>query len=139
MLAVFQTCSSGVFPPVSPHLISLLPVFLPPAPSMSVHVSQAVALSQLPGERRDRTGTVWHSCVGLCVRLCMYALRSAVCSCVLRETDAVSVSTSEHPAMQPLRVSATVAGSGCVHWPFLGLGPNQCVSGCLGLCTSPSR
>ena len=32
MLAVFPTCSSGVFPPVSPHLISLLPIFLPPAP-----------------------------------------------------------------------------------------------------------
>ena len=32
MLAVFPTCSSGVFPPVSPHLLSLLPIFLPPAP-----------------------------------------------------------------------------------------------------------
>lgn len=57
----------------------------------------------------------------------------------LRETDAVSVSMSEHPAVQPLKVSVTVAGSGCVHWLFLGLGPNQCVSGCLALCTSPSR
>lgn len=62
-----------------------------------------------------------------------------MCSCVLRETDAVSVSTSEPQAVQPLSVSATVAGSGCVHWPFLGSGPNQSVSGCLGLRTSPSR
>ena len=47
----------------------------------------------------------------------------------LRETDAVNVSMSEHPTVQPLKVSVTVAGSGCVHWLFLGLGPNQCVSG----------
>lgn len=49
MLAVSHTCSSGIFPPVSPHLISLLPIFLPPAPSTRVHMSQAVALSQLHG------------------------------------------------------------------------------------------
>ena len=76
MLAVFPTCSSGVFPPVSPHLISLLPIFLPPAPC-PLHESPSepgVSLSQLHGgEMRphwDRVALVcWTVHEAVCVRI----------------------------------------------------------------------
>ena len=134
------------------HLLQRhLPSCIPTSHLPVTHIPASCPLHQSPYEPGSRTEPAARGREKTALGPCGTRVLDCACGCVcthlgvlcatvsLRETDAVSVSTSEHPPVQPLRMSVAVAGSGCAHWLFLESGLNQCVSGCLGLCTSPSQ